>query len=646
MLKESGITNFDLYIAPIHSKNVIILINQNSKFQLLDPFLSNMCIALLQQAAPLIVSQRMLREFCARQKAKDSIEARIKVDDEWRVFKEPTGDFYLLIPHLLINNTSDKTDDGLLDRLGFSKSLVKVKMAELEKDVNSAKSWFYKRWLKKVSASGTDYFFPEKFNLRNLESFFELNSGLWNIYLGGHGINNISVAGMPIKDFKEFVQFLSSRLHVYFLYYTTCYAGGLNLITPFKNFTTNFVIAQESTTASITYPILIRSPDGGPYPLCEHSLCLDPALYSKKSISFSRFFNALEQDLQNVPVLQRVDDPELEVLSYDPWRIILNYIAPVQKWREASDTPLIKFGGTEFFRASELGTSIKTVTEATKRACEFEGNEIVITDEIRALLWYPAICNVNLVLGYGPLNMVFMNPEKSLHYFKCIKAEKLTLSKFNEQILWRYDLRTEKIVVVKELRLKDGVVLHDCVFVLSYFWEAVAYLIFTYKDAAGKCYLDEERLAFKENLGRVANISMETLNYLEQKRSKLMRLLKYSKYSEAKYKKYVASFLDAYARYKPQLTRNGQLVASWQENPKKLVAYVKKQLFGEPSLTDDEKKMVEEIDSMASRVGMLKEVLQRKLTTQPAKSISDEGELSSDMGAGLGEAGASVVLQE
>ncbi|HBS48183.1 TPA: hypothetical protein DEO28_03805 [Candidatus Dependentiae bacterium] len=600
-LEYIGITKTDLYINPKISKNVTIFINQDDDITINEAIFNVMSIALVQQAAPIIVTAQLFKVFLNEQQDKFSHYPKIVIDEEWQYFKEPTGDFYLLVPRLLINKVKDISKEVLLDRLGFSKNLIKVAYSDLEEEAH----------LIKVA----------HFDLKRLTVFFAVNSGRWNIYLIGHGTYEDLIAGMSIEDFKNFIQFLSKNIYVNFLYYATCFGGGKNLIIPYKYISTNFVIAEQATTAAQSHSASLAWSRGGLFeqkgffPLCEHRFCGGYFFRMTSLLSFSRFFNSLEQYLQNIPLVEIGELLPIE-LSYDPWRIILNYINPVYFRNERSDTALIKFPGADFFRASELGKSVKTVTEVLKRAFEFEGRNIEIDQDVKALLWYPAICNVDLILHGKDSKFVFMNPEKSLHCFKNVKAEELTVDEFGENILWGEDLKSEKIIVIKELHLKDGKVLRDCIFAVSFLPFHTSYFIFAYKGSDGIYYLGDKIVGVAEKIW-LPDSWLRTFRYI----------LKNTQLSlEEKYRKWASDLLYTFFWSQPILTKNAQLVAPWQENPKKMAAYAKRQLLGESVLTDEEKFLIEDLVAQESRVGKLKESLNKKLASPPSREKIEEQE--------------------
>ncbi|KKP53576.1 MAG: hypothetical protein UR43_C0004G0117 [candidate division TM6 bacterium GW2011_GWF2_33_332] len=587
-LEESGVAKTGLHINPKISKNVTIFINQDDDITIKEVIFNGMSIALLQQAAPIIVTAQLFKVFLREQK-KISLYSKIVIDEEWKYFKESTGDFYLLVPRLLINKVKDTSIEVLLDRLGFSKKLIEVDFVNLENEVKADPS--------------------SKVDLKKLTDFFEEKTGLWNIYLNGHGLKNYSIAHMSLADFKKFIQFLSKKLHVNFLYYSTCYGGGENLLTPFKDISTNFVIAEQATTEASSHGTLLEG--RGPYRLCEHSFCVDALKVMTTPLSFTQFFNALEKYLQKIPLVDQANILPKN-LSYDPWRIILNYIVPVSYGSEASDTSLIKFPGTDFFRASELGNSVKTVTEVTKRASEFEGKNIEVDRGVKALLWYPAICNVDLILHGKNSEFVFMNPEKSLHYFKNVKAEELTVDEFGKNILWGKDLKSEKIIVIKDLYLKEQKKLKDCIFFVNSLHES-SYMLSVYKISDGN-------YSFNELVSDSKNVSC---NLLVDFRN-LVKNLQLS--HKEKYREWVLNLLDTSVWDQPILTKNEQLVAPWQEDPVLLVLYAKKQLLGECALTPIEEYHLEKWESQEFRVGKLKGALEKKLRTPPSREKVEEQE--------------------
>ncbi len=508
-----------------------------------DGIVTLFLIAAVNQAAPIIATANILHYAALRQRPKKGIRsfwASPIITEQWKIYKQKLSPLCLLIPPMVL-----KSDKITANSLGF--------------DISNADIIETDEWMNQIVKD-------EKFNIDSLKSMFEAkkidtSNKYWNIYLGGHGLTDKGISGMENADFKDFLRFLNSGLNTHLLFYYSCFGGGLNLINPYQDLLLNYIVVEAATTEAPAVNLDVARAQGLEelkYPLCERGS--NPSYGGKKShISFTRFFDAIEKHLSGLYTIPQ----RAEKLAQDPWAIILNYIQPEIPNVADTNTPLIRYPGTPFFKVAELGTSVITITEAKKHAYEIDHKEIVINANVKSLLWYPAINVIPLVFegkqdkidyndlteGIEKTSLVFMNPEWSLHFFDKIFSLKTNISDFCSRILWWKEwLNTSKIVVIKCLQLQDGQI-HDCFFMLEEKRLSVYY-----------CDNDDEFHKFsypdQPETDGPANQHIDKAQYVTE----------------------IQELLNKYSAYKPLFSQNSQLFAPWQIKPETLVNFVRKEM--------------------------------------------------------------------
>lgn len=146
----------------------------------------------------------------------------------WRVFLDTEGYFVLCIPG---------HEKRTLTQLGFNESFwepvpLENIQTKLLSPLLSGKA-IDAQWLAH---------FKQLWDVQNeIRKYF---------FLAGHGDIKIEIAGIPIDLFNNFLQFLD-QIHTYFLWLTTCYAAGINLLEMQKSIKTDikeppFITVVES----------------------------------------------------------------------------------------------------------------------------------------------------------------------------------------------------------------------------------------------------------------------------------------------------------------------------------------------------------------------------------------------------------------
>jgi len=409
-------------------KRVSIFINNH--FQAQDPVLKDFNQAIIQKSSPIIISRNLLKQGL------DTLNILNELETNWIICSRTrygTDSYYLLFPKIIETPFDTTKTATYLSNLGFDENLLQHDFSSLylsnDKDPDNNRNLFFKNEL----------------------SLFKPTSGPWNIYLDGHGLKGSHIAGLSHNLFEQFLNFLSKNIITNFLFYSTCYGGGINLVKPYltkvnesgaiSSTNINFTIAEDAATESVSQA---------------SSWYTDPFCIAKPN--FKNFFEGLENIFN------------CTTNSSEKWNDIL-YSVITQEGEHVRSTnePLIKFPGTDFFQAHLISDKIELLTTTKLKAKILDGIETInINNNKDILLLYPPIIPLPLRL---PINDHFkilpMNPEGSLFFFKEIISQK-EFTNYKDSLISLFELHDSflghNIFVIKNWKFNNGYEFSNVVF--------------------------------------------------------------------------------------------------------------------------------------------------------------------------------------
>jgi hypothetical protein len=543
------------YISIFACKNVIILINQCPEGfgpENQDAVAIALKKAIAQKVAPIITSIDLLKKSFNE-------EAEIKKGlsffgiyvlksgvDNGRAY----GELFLIVP----DKNKKPGEYGFKDNIFYSRA----KLLDHPKDPN--KFLIDSSEVSQITSyrdqSGNDY--SENF-LDGLKIFDEADpdkvevQNEWNIYMTGHG-NVVLVAGLEIDKFKAFIKYLT-QCNIFFLFYDTCFGGGVNLIEAFNDngqqMTLPFTVAQGALTGTSMKCYLDISKD------------------------FKGFFDELHK-LNEEFKKKKKPGERIEVVG-DFGAAIRFVMKDVfsSDYSISNNFPLIRFKHTEYFLpvySPGKGSSydrfsrdfykrrgIFVVSEVMARG----GQKIFEFFDETILLWYPPIFNKTIsFLGYNFPKIVSMNPESFIIVIDNLKAETANFASIITG-LEGVGERRKKIFFIKRLTCVDYKLKNAFFFYI----ESHAKFVFVQKEDENKFF----EYKFPKECGIRGGVG-ELVESNENVRDKIL------------------GYLKAYSKYKPEFVRKSilhkeipgvapvkektELVASWQQKPAVLAAYV------------------------------------------------------------------------
>lgn len=345
----------------------------------------SMFLSLLQACAqasfPIIVSSSVMENYCLSQNGStklpdvfaddaDLIRRRYPTDNDWYCYGHKTAPLLLLIPkkyiaQFLLENENLSIPEQL--RLcGFDTSNIQAFATLLPDTV-----------LSYIKDQG-----PLDRNIKasDIESLFLKPTQLampyapsWNIYLDGHGhvLNGVdgktaNIAGLHENEFYELLK-IFQRMKTSFLFYSTCYSAGQNLIK----------VQQELAKITANFMVATRG--------------FNESAVSAGNIVVSEFFINLELFFSQSELFSL----KMEMANWTKDAISF-LVSPVID-RNALDTsqPWIYIPSTGVFNVFSLHESVRILTKSLVKAHELEGKTIDFTnDNIRTIIAYPQYVSV------------------------------------------------------------------------------------------------------------------------------------------------------------------------------------------------------------------------------------------------------------
>lgn len=237
-------------ITPIHG--LLVFLDDSEKKL---GAISGDCLAALQQnAGPIIASASII----------DTIRNRF--NEQLWIIKEINPLLYLLIPksYLLDKNISEHdlyyTNNPALTEIEYQLGLKAnhmqmVTLQDIKRPLETPQYADYFMQALWDETQNKSHIFVTH-NEYAHDKIFKVPQ--WVIYIGGHGGMKTSVVDLSLEQFKTLLSFLEYKIQTYLLYYSSCYAAGINSELLYKDTRSKIdktysfaIITQALTDASI-----------------------------------------------------------------------------------------------------------------------------------------------------------------------------------------------------------------------------------------------------------------------------------------------------------------------------------------------------------------------------------------------------------
>lgn len=210
----------------------------------------------------------------------------------------------------------------------------------------------------------------------------------WDIYLNGHGTTTAvsqkdAVAGMSIKNFDKFLDFLNNKINTRSLLYDTCYAGA-HLAIPYKyqqaerearEKDLNYTVISTTSLSNITLTELLK----------ENNISYATtnfASYFKDLESFFTKINTAEKGanaLQNIPTLADI------IKHVSSWENSYELDQPGESGRHWLQIPTVRFPHTDRFTIISA-QDFNLTDSAIRHAINQKKEKMIIPEETKAIL--------------------------------------------------------------------------------------------------------------------------------------------------------------------------------------------------------------------------------------------------------------------
>ena len=417
-------------------------------------------LAIASKTAPIIVTRSLLYRFMLKPEFENILQ-------DWYLFRKSglgENSHYILVPRIYYDAVFvDKglyNDSDTLSILGLKKDLIKQQYTGPEIFMEGVSS------PQKIGAIDSfdvgkecDFFY-----------FFEEKSGPWNIFMAGHGTPCLKISGLSVPGFEKFLHFLSKDIVTNFLFYITCFGGGVNLVTPYLSSIqtdTGFSSTQTYTSGQervrgLDQGVLGSLPDETFYGWQNLNFIIAEAGITEAPVAldsdfdFNKFFNSLDL------IFALHDNKFRKILPL--WKDVFNTLdsfCPGNSYSDISQ-PLIRYPGVDFFQVNLMVDKVDLITTTSVKINRLNGiNKVTVDSKKSVLLLYPPIIPITLDLSATNtcFKIILMNPEGGIYFFKEIESGSFIDI---EHSLVRYfnldsDYCKKNIFFVKKWRFSNGV---------------------------------------------------------------------------------------------------------------------------------------------------------------------------------------------
>lgn len=214
----------------------------------------------------------------------------------------------------------------------------------------------------------------------------------WDIYLSGHGglaekDMEATIAGLPLENFKQFLQFLNTGINTRSLLYDTCYSGGKHLKLPYQH--TSATPGEEDTQKLLQEKLKNQEHDlpvqdtNLKFMIISSTIFERPTSTSQEksstsSTQFSEYFSSLNQYFEkpgSITLSQVLDYASEWRKSYDPNK---------RAWLQF---PTVRFPNTGWFVLPEMDNTVLIIDDAAvRRAQASKAQEIKVGKTVKMII--------------------------------------------------------------------------------------------------------------------------------------------------------------------------------------------------------------------------------------------------------------------
>ena len=278
-----------------------------------------------------------------------------------------------------------------------------------------------------------------------LSSFIKNKKDKWVIYLSGHGYHcddtkpNALVSGMLVEEFRDFLQFLDKKMNTTLLAYNSCFAGGKDGLSVYKQNNKEIKLSYSIIMTSITDApsYIFGTPSSFRLPPYEYNNQLDESqvvngeLYPFFLQNFSDFFSYAHKQLCGSECMFLINH----------YKECLEQGCSIYK---IENIPMIRdVGSVQFLPLDDQYYFVmNNKNDAT-----------VIADNQKAILWYQEKYNGSLYcIGSVPVFISMLHEKKNQHRIhelivstdiaSFLRQAFVLFEEQNTETIWNIDLLT------------------------------------------------------------------------------------------------------------------------------------------------------------------------------------------------------------
>ncbi|AXK60904.1 hypothetical protein [Candidatus Chromulinivorax destructor] len=281
--------------------------------------------------------------------------------------------------------------------------------------------------------------------IQSLQVYFSGNDDEWVIYASGHGNlqddkEEAMIAGMSIGEFSDLLSYFDQVMKIKLFVYSSCYAGGVHTVEPYKNKQVHFPVIVVSLTDCPIYGFGFF--EGVKLPPYTKNLYLTPQdIARKKGLlpckiqDFQSFFRSAWSGQHDLHLIGLVS----QFFSCD------DVICSVKK---IENMPLVRKAGALYFNVFE--------DEATHNLMH-KAKDFTTIYSKKAILLYTK--KIEKIVLKNTVSIISMLPGLQNHQINELIAQSLSFSQIvNESFLSLADAAKNKNYLINRLVCKNDII--------------------------------------------------------------------------------------------------------------------------------------------------------------------------------------------
>lgn len=269
----------------------------------------------------------------------------------------------------------------------------------------------------------------------------------WSIFICGHGDINHSIADLSIPQFKKFLEYLENKINTRLLFYSSCFAAGINAELIYKD-------AKTKIDATYPFAIITQALTDAPTQGTFLRLHLEQGkLVAKTDVAYADFLKLITSS---------------DIINYHEAAAL---VTPNFQEADLGSLPQIKFPGLAWFSVLDdnkvfaIGSILAKTRTQPLNIKTFFARTTKKADPLAILLYthdipFELIIDIPTTNGFSP-EIVSMVPGDTMHYIKKLSSITYDVDDLLNAFVLIDGLEPQKVFIIDEVTGKFSETMKD-----------------------------------------------------------------------------------------------------------------------------------------------------------------------------------------